>query len=125
MQRLLGLPAVLLVPVWYSHVIHTEWVMTLLISLVYAICSGWVLIDYDFFHGDVVISSALSDVFAPTAATDPYTSVGGAVYMVATVMLYVCSAPATHDSSQASKRVHSTTERDESNPYSSPLDLPD
>lgn len=56
-------------------------------AVAYVVVTGWVLLDFDFFHGDVLLSSTLADMLIPILANDPYTSIGAGVYLATTIAL--------------------------------------
>ncbi len=82
--------------------IHGMFVTGIMFSVIaavlFAILTGWTLIDYDNFHGDIVTSSVLADGITPIRASDPYTTIGAAVYLTITLVLfYASSGSPNHD----------------------------
>lgn len=90
-------------------------------AALFAILTGWAVIDYDLFHGDVFLSSVALDHLSPWTATDPTTSVSAIAYLLLSAFLYRTAFDRVSSEEPVDYSVQEGNSlRTDSNPYSPP-----
>lgn len=85
---------------WYrgtsaSAIVH-GYLLSFVLLVTYVFLSGWVLMDYDFFHGDSFPSAVLFDHLFFPLASHPYTSIASVIYVacfISNVFIVYLSSP--------------------------------